>query len=222
MTMQASEVLDRVQSLLSDSGADRWSRATLLNYLSDAQQYLVAAVRPDANAEARSVAVIVSTSQQSIPSDTFMFLGAVRNMGATGTTPGRAIQNMTLAEKEKSDPAWDSGLEGSEVLQAIADPMTPKTFWITPIIKAGTTLEIAIRVAVMPTALTTETDVLEVHEGYRQFLLYWTASLAIDENTDAGSKNKAAAYRQSALQTISLKMHGDAAGSQSAAGASKA
>lgn len=206
MSMTAKSVLDRVQRLLHDVGEDRWPRSTLLEYLSDAQQALVSA-RPDATAEVRNLQ-LTATAMQEIPEDAYAFLGAIRNMGTDGMTPGPAIRNRLLAEKETADPAWDDALTATNVREAVYDDMTPRVFWVSPIPQAA--VYIAARVSVMPAALEDEaTDVLAVSEAYRQTLVLWTAASAYEENTDAGSLQLAQQYRATGLQLIGVKAQAD-------------
>lgn len=207
MAMTAASLLDRLQRILSDVPEDRWTRETLLSYLSAAQQQIVT-LRPDANAEVRSIQLLPG-ALQTIPDDAHAFLGAIRNMGADGETPGRAIKNKLLAEKESADPAWDDAMEGSVVREAVYDDMTPRQFWVSPLVPAAPVVQIAARLSVLPAELANEADALEVSETYREPILYWAASMAYDENTDAGSLSTAERYRGFAMQLLGVKGQAD-------------
>lgn len=67
-------------------------------------------------------------------------LSLVRNMGAAGTTPGRAIRVQPRDALDTQDPDWHTKT-GTVVRGFIADPATPHEFYVTPgVPAAGTTV----------------------------------------------------------------------------------
>lgn len=55
----------------------------------------------------------------------------IRNMGANGATPGRAIRLVERIVLDQSDPTWHTST-ARVVTQATYDPQTPKVFYVCP------------------------------------------------------------------------------------------
>jgi hypothetical protein len=55
----------------------------------------------------------------------------IRNMGANGLTPGRAIRPGSRAVLDAISPNWHTEV-GTAVREVIYDPQTPKYFWVYP------------------------------------------------------------------------------------------
>lgn len=150
-TILARDLMYQVSSQLLDAPDAarqfrRWSERELLGYLNEGQRviakYLPAACsRLDAVKLKPGTRQSIETIAQAdiLPSDGSaaravqgkMLLDVIRNMGAAGTTPGRAVRLVQRDTLDAIDPAWH-GQSASEILEYAYDPRTPKFFWVYP------------------------------------------------------------------------------------------
>lgn len=131
MTVLASSILSRVRSQLIDTGsAPRWTDAELLRWLSDGQR-TIAALQPDATTKVAIVQLVAGT-RQALPADARMLLTVVRNMGADGVTPGRAIRVIMREIIDAQMPDWHQAPKQLSVVNYIYDPQDQKAFFVYP------------------------------------------------------------------------------------------
>ena len=81
-------------------------------------------------------------------------LSLVRNMGADGSTPGRAIRLIDREDLDAVDPGWHLRA-GSVVRNYLYDPMTPKAFWVSPGVEGDVWVQGAIALTPDETVITT-------------------------------------------------------------------
>lgn len=128
-TILVTTVLSKASTILQDNGT-RWPQSELLGYLNEGQRAIVA-IKPESGAVTASVQLVAGT-RQSIPASGISLLEVRRNMGAAGTTPGKAIK---IASREVLDAfrsGWASDTAKSEVVNFMFDPKTPRTFDVYP------------------------------------------------------------------------------------------
>lgn len=144
------DVIYRVSVLLQDVAPQytRWPERELVAWLNDAQTAIakfipIACARVDAirlkPGTRQSIDRIASADLKSSDGLTSDFLfgnflnDVVRNMGADGLTPGRAIR---LASREMMDamfPDWHTRVGASGKIECfVFDPRTPKVFYVSP------------------------------------------------------------------------------------------
>jgi hypothetical protein len=148
-TLLVAAVLSRVSILLQDTVPQyqRWPEAELVNWLNDAQ-VAIAKYLPDectvsgalklANGT-RQMIETVATADFKLPSGAApavaingnRFVAPLRNMGADGLTPGRAIRLVDRDDLDSQDPDWHTRT-GTAVASVMYDEMTPRVFWISP------------------------------------------------------------------------------------------
>lgn len=202
--MLASVLVNRAGRILSDAGHDRWTEAVLLDYLNAAVQAVIE-VDPTASSEVRDFTCAAGT-QQTIPAGTVRFLGGVRNLGAGGATPGRAIRTVSIDQKDAYYPDWHSDAESATIRECIYDPDLRDVFYVYPPATNGT--HIAIRVLVIPADVTATGDTVPVDDSYSNPLLFWMLNLAFSENTDTGSDARAQAFEQRFYNAMGVKVQG--------------
>lgn len=118
-----------------------------LDLLNDGQR-TVALVRPDATATTESVA-LAAGSKQSLAAGRNRLLDVVRNTGADGLTPGRAIRFTDHATLRDTNPNWHTTADGAAVREVIYDDKkNPSIYYVFPP-AAGKYIEIVA--AVTPT-----------------------------------------------------------------------
>lgn len=205
MALNAGDMLDLVRDQLSDNDATkRWSDPALFQYMTVAQRLLVQ-LRPDANAQIKTIQ-LAGGSQQSVPATAYRFMGGVRNMGQDGATPGKAVRNTDMATKDEYDPDWMEKLGELAVIdECVFDAQVPTVFWVSPAVPTTTNVHLAIRVSELPGTIDDTTDDFDVPEIYQYPLLLLILHLAYAENTGAGNKQLSQGYLQQARQALGLK-----------------
>lgn len=159
-TLLVKDVLWRVSVLLQDSAPQFqfWGEIELVNWLNDAQdaiaKYLPAQcsrldtikLKPGTR---QSIDIITPANCKNqdgqAPAANIYgnrFLAPVRNMGADGLTPGKAVRMVDRDVLDGQDPDWHTRAD-SKVNSVVFDELTPRNFWVTPGAGANVWLEIA-------------------------------------------------------------------------------
>lgn len=119
-----------VQVALNDTGADTWSEETLLDWANQGERKIVSLV-PQANPVVESV-ILVAKALQTIPSGGMSFIEVTRNMGTTGTTPGRVVTPTTLQALAAFAPEWAEETQVAEIFHTIRLPNDPTSYLVYP------------------------------------------------------------------------------------------
>lgn len=194
MALLASTIINRARDLLIDTGeVYRWSNAEMLRYLSDAQRTIVA-IDPSANG-VRDTVQLVAGTRQSLPSDAQMLLNIYRNMGAAGTTPGRAIRVVLREILDTQNPDWHSETKQNTVYNYTYDPVDETEFFVYPPSTGNNQVEVLY--SKIPDELTELTDTLELSEKYATPLLDYVMYRAHQKDSDfAAGQGLAGSYLQ--------------------------
>lgn len=167
-TVTAGAILDKAAIQLTDISGIRWTRAELLSWLNMAQQALILAV-PEASAATTNVTTVAGV-KQSIPTDGWILLSANRNMGTTGSTPGRSIEETRREILTRNNPAWTTDTASGTVVSYIYTPLDKTVFWVyPPADSSGNKIEVTYSQA--PTAITSEATAIMVNNIYEPVLL---------------------------------------------------
>lgn len=80
------------------------------------------------------VAARIKSSDGSTTDDRYgiAFEAGVRNMGADGLTPGRAVRLVPREQKDASNPDWHLSDPATVVREVMHDRATPLVFWTSP------------------------------------------------------------------------------------------
>lgn len=160
------EVLGAVSVLLNDSAPQfkRWPESELVGWLDDAQmaiaKYLPAAA---SRIDALKLAAGSKQSIEAVPAASLIpgygtapavtfgleFLGAVRNLGADGLTPGRAITVVDRSLLDAQDVDWHSK-PGPVVKHVVHDPRIPRSYLVFPPVAVGSTSWIEVQWVAQP------------------------------------------------------------------------
>lgn len=148
-TILVRDLIGRVSDSLTDTNPQftRWAEPVLIGWLNEAQ-LVIAKYLPFSCSRVDSVRLAPGTRQSIatiaqthiIPGDGSAaaavngnaLLAVVRNMGATGTTPGRAIRIVDQDVLDASNPDWHIATPAAVVRQYTFDPRTPKSFYVSP------------------------------------------------------------------------------------------
>jgi len=127
-TILASAIIGKARIVLQDAAKVRWSDDELLSWLNAGQREVVL-LKPDAYVVTAAVQMVAGT-KQTVP---FGFLiDVVRNMGAAGTTPGKAIRPITREILDDQDPDWHSSTADAVALYSVFDIRNPSVFYLYP------------------------------------------------------------------------------------------
>jgi len=189
--MLASVILSRAGKLLQDTGATRWTSASLLDYLNEARRRIVADV-PERFRERRVVQLVAGASQ-TVPDDCAHFFRVVRNMGADGATPGAIIRQVDRAALDAFASSWMGGTGTAVKEFALEDPRQ-RTYLVYPAVPASPSVHVEIELAAYPAVLTEDTEDIGMADEYEVPLLAWVLHRAFLEETEEASPAKASAY----------------------------
>lgn len=166
-TVTAKAIIDKAATQLIDIAGVRWTRAELLGWLNDGLRQIVV-IQPNASNTVTAVK-LVSGTRQTLPSDGWLLMGVNRNMGTTGTTPGRAVRLISRELLDGFNPNWHTDTASTTVQNYLYDIQDQTAFWVYP--PSPGTNYIEINYSKQPVDLTSETQVIPIFDVYQQSLL---------------------------------------------------
>jgi hypothetical protein len=198
-TITAKNLIDKAATLLFDVTNIKWSRAEWLGWFNTGQRAIVI-LHPNSN---NTVAVVklVAGARQSIPSHGWLLLDMLRNMGTTGTVPGRAIRIVSRKLLDAFNPNWNSDTASSVVRNYWFDMQDQTAFFVYP--PNDGTGYIELNYSNVPTDATDETLVMTIPDSYEQALLDYMLFRACSKAVDV---NQAAALAPSYLASFNAYM----------------
>jgi hypothetical protein len=129
-TISTASVIDKAQTVLQDSTGVRWPDVELLGWLNDGQRTIIL-YKP--NAYVKNLPVLMTQgTKQLLPIDGVQLINIPRNMGETGTTPGRAVRIVQQEMLDARMPNWHAAASSPEVQHFIYTLLDPKTFYVYP------------------------------------------------------------------------------------------
>lgn len=186
-TVTAKTIIDRATILLQDVTNVRWPRAELLDWVNEAQQYIVA-VKPGANAKVVNQTLALG-SYQTLPADGASLIDIPRNVN------GRAVRVITREILDAQLPSWHSDTPSSVVTHYVYDPNVPTAYYVYP--PAGGSAAVQLTYAATPTAITSELTAVGLSDFYTPALVNYVVFRAYSKDTDYTSNaNAAAVYYQ--------------------------
>jgi hypothetical protein len=166
-TVTAKTIIDKASIQLIDLTNVRWTRSELLAWLNDGMRQIVL-IQPSASSTTVSKKLDAGT-RQSLPTGGWLLLQMYRNMGTTGTTPGRAIRIVSRELLDNFNPNWHAATEAAEVRNYIYDTQDQTVFYVYPP-NTGTQY-VELNYSAQPTNLTVETDVIPIFDIYQSALV---------------------------------------------------
>lgn len=210
MTFAVPALLTEVANDLLDPEGVTWPATTLRDFLNAGQRELCV-LKPAAYSKTTTALLTASTTKQSLPADALTLIRLTRNMGAAGTTPGRAIMLGNADELGAYLPSWhgDANTAG-DIQKFIFDPLEPTTYYTYP--KAPATawyVEIAYGANPPACTLAGNSSLLEV---FREPLRHYMISRAYAQPAAASANaTLAVAHYNQFLTLIGAKTAGEAA-----------
>jgi hypothetical protein len=166
-TVTAKAIIDKATVQLIDLTNVRWTRSELLAWLNDGLRQIVS-IQPNATSTTASVKLVAGT-RQTIPTGGWLLLQIYRNMGTTGTTPGRAIRIVSRELLDNFNPNWHTDTQKAEVRNYIYDIQDQLAFYVYPP-NTGTQY-VELNYSVQPADLTAETQVIPIFDIYQSALV---------------------------------------------------
>lgn len=159
-TLTAASIITKAVTQLNDLSAVRWTRAELLEWINDAQRTIVL-MAPNSSNYTTNIKMVAGTRQQ-IPDDGWVLLDVYRNMGTTGTTPGRTIRITSKEVLDGFNPDWHSDSAVTTVKNYIYDTQDQTAFWVYPPSDGKGYLQ--LNYARLPVPCTQESDAIYVND----------------------------------------------------------
>jgi hypothetical protein len=166
-TVTAQTIIDKASVQLIDLANIRWTRSELLAWLNDGMRQIVL-IQPSASSTTVSKKLDAGT-RQSLPTGGWLLLQMYRNMGTTGTTPGRAIRIVSRELLDNFNPNWHTATAAAEVRNYIYDTQDQTAFYVYPP-NTGTQY-VELNYSAQPTNLTSESEVIPIFDIYQSALV---------------------------------------------------
>jgi hypothetical protein len=200
--MLASVILGKAAKILQDTANIRWPESELLGWLNDGQRE-IAAVLPELTAVTGNIPLALGT-RQALPTDGLELLKLIRNMGATGNTPGRAIRHVPASMLDSHVPDWHSMTAATEIKHCVYDTRAPKVFYVYPPAAAGIFVEALYSVS--PADIAASSSSITLDDIYAPVLMDYVLYRAYSKDIEiAGNMERAASHHGNFVQALSAK-----------------
>ena len=166
-TVTAGQIIDKAVIQLIDISGVRWTRAELLKWLNDGLRQIVL-MQPNAMNTPGAVKLVAGT-RQLLPTGGWMLLGVYRNMGTTGSTPGRAVRIISRELLDAFNPDWHTDTASAITKNYIYDLQDQTAYYVYP--PSTGTNYIEINYSLQPTDLTSESQAIPMFDVYQGPLL---------------------------------------------------
>ena len=208
-TVTAKTIIDKATIQLIDLTNIRWTRAELLSWLNDGMRQIVL-IQPSATSTT-SVVQLAAGTRQYIPNDGWLLLSIYRNMGTTGTTPGRAIRIISREILDGFNPNWHTDAAKAEVRNYVYTDQDQLAFYVYP--PNTGTQHIELNYSVQPADLTSESQVIPIFDVFQSALLDYILYRACSKDAEyAPGLQLASQYSASFVAAIQGKTVSEVAG----------
>lgn len=188
------QIIERVTDLLLDKergdDAARWTDDELIRWINDSRMAILVR-KPSACGTIANLDLVAGT-HQAIPEDGFVLFNVIRNMGTTGTTPGRSIRRTDMQSMDDADLYWHASKPSKEISQFAYDDRTPKDFFVSPPAVAGTKVQISY--ASIPAEIAAPADTLAIGLENMDAVVNYVAYRAKSKDSEYANAAEAAAF----------------------------
>lgn len=204
-TIISDTLIDKAQTVLQDVTGVRWSDVELLSWLNDGQRNVVL-YKP--NAYVKNVPFKCDTgTRQSLPSDCVQLFNMARNLGTTGTTPGRAIRPVQQDMLDSRVPNWHAASATADVQHYTYSVLNPKTFYVYPPNTGAGYVELSYGAEPPDTTLGAA---IAVDNIYTTALLDYMLSRAFSKDTEFADNTRSSAYFNSFVTALTGRARAEA------------
>jgi len=198
MPIAAADLIERAGEILQDEEHVRWEVPELLRWINDAAREAIVR-RPAARAVTAVVALVAGT-RQAIPATGVELLDVVRNLGTTGTTPGRSVRRVDRQLLDDQDPDWHSAKAKSVIKHYTFDERAPKDFYVYPPAVADTKVEALY--SELPPDVTDQGDTLDMGREYLNTLVEYICYRALSKDSEFANGTVAALHYQAFVDSV--------------------
>jgi hypothetical protein len=196
MTVAATSILTRVRTQLvdTDTSQPRWTDAELLNWLSDGERTIVAAI-PWAYSQTTTVALAAGTLQQ-LPDGANTLIEVVRNINADGSAGAPCTMlERSILDRQYLD--WHTSTNASQtVLHYMYDENNPLVFYVFPYNNGSG--QVAVNCSMTPPDHVATTENIYVLDIFQTALVDYVMFRAHQKDSDfAAGQQLAGVYMQS-------------------------
>lgn len=210
MPIPVTDLFKRIDDLLLDYDRVRWPEVERLRWANEAMGAIMSR-RPQSFAK-REVVPLVAGAAQTIPVGGSMLLDVVRNMGANGTTPGRAIRRTSRQVLDDGNRDWYSEAPTATIKNFTFDERLPAGFYVYPPAVAGTQVEIVY--TSIPAAVTdVSSGQLDIGAEYLEPMLNYVCYRCHSKDAEYADNGVAVAYFQAFEQSLGIKNQSETASS---------
>ncbi len=189
-TITAEAIINKAATVLMDVANVKWSRDELLGWLNDGQRSIVSMV-PEASSTITTISM-TSGTRQSLPAGAWMLLDVTRNMGANGSTPGRAVQRIDRHTLDESNPNWQSATPVTSIKCYMYSLRDRSHFYVHP--PADGTTKVEVIYSAHPTDISVENTAIGIHDMYQPALLDYMLARAFSKKSQYSDPAAATAY----------------------------
>lgn len=189
-TVTAGTIIDRCARQLFDVNGVKWPRTDLLEWLNVGQR-LIVVLQPSSSNTVAVIKLAVG-SRQSIPSTGWSLLDVIRNMGTTGTTPGRAVRIASRRLMDAFNPLWHSATASAVTQNFVFDPQDQTAFFVYPPSNGQGYVE--INYASLPAMISSEASAISVPDAYEDALVNYVMFRALSKYVEYADSDEAQRY----------------------------
>lgn len=236
-TITVKEVVRRISALLQDNNPQftRMPEREIVDFLNDAQRAIFTYL-PAACSRIDAIKLVPGTLQsiESIPAANCkpgdgttpaapvigsMLLDVLCNMGATGTTPGKAIRPLTGGREslDAFNPNWHTEVD-TAVSNFLFDPRMPRHFHVTPGVHPTTAVWVRVAMVAQPLPIPntgspgselygqagSNTTTITVHDEHVADLVNYTCGRLLMKNAQYGAATGMSVEAFATLFTASI------------------
>lgn len=191
-----SDLLTRLDFLMTDEDRVRWGVPERLDWLTDAAREIVTR-RPAARAVTRTIE-LVDGPLQSAPANTAQLLDVMRNRDPFSES-GRPISIADRLLIDRAEPAWQDKTPGPTI-HYMLDNRSPTSFYVYPPAIAGAMVEVLI--GEPPDAVTSADDTLDMRPEFINAILNWALYRCHSKDSEYAQGSVAAQHYQAFQDTL--------------------
>lgn len=199
-TVTAQTIINRAATILEDTSNVTWTRAELLGWLNEAQSQVVA-FNPSANTVRQNQALAAGTLQV-LPDGASVLIDIPRNVN------GPAVRLVSRELLDAGPYDWHTAKANAIVKNYVYNDDDEGSFYVFPP-NTGTG-NVVMVFSKEPAPITSESQAIEVQDGYQAALLNYVLYRAYSKDTDyVETGQKAAAYYGAFKDAVASKSGGD-------------
>jgi len=201
-----SAITRALQDLSDPSGLTWDATAFMLPRVGDAVAEIVRLV-PGAYVVKKQITLVAGESMQSAPAGTVRILKMIRNMGTSGSAPGRAVRLASEDDMSAIDPDWHASSTDAEISHWVYDKDTPQIFYVWR--RPREAIKIDALVSEVPAAVGILANV-PVTDTYFNPIVAYLKSRAYDKSGRRYDPAKATAHYTAFLQMLGVEKNTNA------------